>query len=112
MVVIALQLHQIRAEMYLIDIEKSISRILSTPLGSRVMEPLFGSELYLLIDRKVDDMWKLLFIKYIFEAITKWEKRVKIQSVIPEIFDEKIKYTIEFLVVDTNEIIKLEKLWK
>ena len=55
--------------MYLTDIEKSIERILSTPLGSRVMQPTFGSELYLLIDRRVDDMWKLLFAKYVFEAI-------------------------------------------
>ena len=55
--------------MYLTDIEKSIERILSTPLGSRVMEPTFGSELYLLIDKRLDDEWKLLFIKYVFEAM-------------------------------------------
>ncbi len=98
--------------MYLTDIEKSITRILETPLGSRVMEPTFGSELYLLIDRKIDDIWNLLFIKYVFEAISTWEKRVKIQTVNPVLAGEKVKYTIEYLVVDTNEIVKLERLWK
>lgn len=98
--------------MYLSDIEKSITRILETPLGSRVMEPTFGSELYLLIDRKLDDMWNLLFIKYVFEAISTWEKRVKIQSVKPLIANERVVYTIEYLVIDTNEIVKLEKIWR
>ncbi len=98
--------------MYLTDIEKSIERILSTPLGSRVMQPTFGSELYLLIDRRVDDMWKLLFAKYVFEAIETWEKRVKVQSVTPVILGESVKYSLEFEVVDTNEIVRLEKLWK
>lgn len=98
--------------MYLTDIEKSIERILSTPLGSRVMEPTFGSELYLLIDRRVDDMWKLLFIKYVFEAIETWEKRIKVQSVTPIILGESVKYTLEIEVVDTNEVVRLEKLWK
>lgn len=98
--------------MYLTDIEKSIERILSTPLGSRVMEPTFGSELYLLIDRRLDDMWNLLFIKYVFEAIDTWEKRVKIQSVNPVIVGEQVKYSLEFLIVNTNEIVKMERLWK
>lgn len=98
--------------MYLTDIEKSIERILSTSLGSRVMEPTFGSELYLLIDKRLDDEWKLLFIKYVFEAIDTWEKRVKIQNVNLNTAGEQVKYTLEFLVVDTNEIVRLEKLWK
>lgn len=98
--------------MYLTDIEKSIERILSTSLGSRVMEPTFGSELYLLIDRRLDDMWNLLFIKYVFEAIDTWEKRVKIQSVNPIIVGEQVKYSLEFLIVNTNEIVKMERLWK
>ena len=98
--------------MYLSDIEQSITRILETPLGSRVMEPTFGSELYLLIDKKMDEMWNLLFIKYVFEAIDTWEKRVKIQNVNLNTAGEQVKYTLEFLVVDTNEIVRLEKLWK
>ena len=67
---------------------------------------------YLLIDRKIDDMWNLLFIKYVFEAIETWEKRVKVQSVTPVILGESVKYALEFEVVDTNQIVRLEKLWK
>lgn len=98
--------------MYLTDIEKSIERILTTPLGSRVMEPTFGSELYLLIDRRIDDMWKLLFIKYVFEAINTWEKRVRVKSVIPVVLGQSVKYSLEIEIIDTNEIVRLEKLWK
>ncbi len=67
--------------MYEVSIEKSINRILKTPLGSRVMRPEFGSELYLLRDRNFDDTFKALATKYIFEAINKNEPRVKVHSV-------------------------------
>ena len=38
-----------------ISVGESISRILTTPLGTRVMRPEYGSDLHLLIDRTVDD---------------------------------------------------------
>ena len=67
--------------MYEVTIANSINRILKTPLGSRVMRPLFGSRLYELRDRTFDDTFKALATKYIFEAINKNEPRVKVHSV-------------------------------
>lgn len=67
--------------MYQISIPKSIQRILKTPLGSRVMNPLFGSRLHELKDREFNDEFKLKATQYTYEAITKWEKRVKVSKV-------------------------------
>ncbi len=61
---------------YYASLQESISRILSTRLGERVMRPEFGSNLYLLRDRKVNDEFRLLATKYTFEAIEKNEPRV------------------------------------
>ena len=67
--------------MYEINIADSINRILKTPLGSRVQRPEFGSLLYTLRDRNFDDEYKLKATKYTYEAISKYEPRVKIEQV-------------------------------
>jgi len=70
---------------FLATVEESVKRILETPLGSRVMLPTFGSKLYTLADKRVDGRWKLLLISYVFEAIKKWEKRIKLIRVVPKV---------------------------
>lgn len=66
---------------YLVDIEESIKDILQTPLGSRVMLPEYGSRLYELIDKKIDDEFRANLSWYVIEAVEKWEKRIKIDEV-------------------------------
>ena len=67
--------------MYKISVTDSINRILKTPLGSRVQRPEFGSLLYTLRDRSFDDEYKLKATRYTYEAISKYEPRVKIEQV-------------------------------
>jgi len=62
---------------YYVTLADSISRILTTRLGERVMRPEFGSDLYLLRDRDFNSEWRVLATRYIFEAIQRWEPRVK-----------------------------------
>lgn len=62
---------------YQVSIEKSIARILTTRIGERVMRPDFGSYLYLLRDRDFNSEWRILATQYIFEALKKWEPRVR-----------------------------------
>ncbi len=64
-----------------IQTEEAIKRVLMTPLGSRVMRPEFGSELYKLVDRNFDDEFKLDAISYTYEAIEKNLPEVKIKKV-------------------------------
>ena len=66
---------------FYITIAESIQIILSTPLGSRVMLPEFGSNLHLLIDKKVDDEWIIDFRRYVTDAIEKNEPRVILNKI-------------------------------
>ena len=67
--------------MYAVSIKESINRILKTPLITRVMRPEFGSRLYELRDREFNDEYKLLATRYTYEAIEKYEPRVKVEKV-------------------------------
>ncbi|MCV3431388.1 GPW/gp25 family protein [Campylobacter lari] len=82
---------------YLTSIEESVKDILITPFGSRVMRPEYGSLLYTLIDRKIDDDFKIKLTRYTAEAISKWEKRVKLKGVrLNDCKDNKLSITLLF----------------
>jgi phage baseplate assembly protein W len=58
-------------------IRQSISKILSTPLGSRFFNREYGSRIKELIFEPNDDILKGLLEFHIEDAIAKWEKRVE-----------------------------------
>ena len=66
--------------MYKVSIADSINRILKTPLATRVMRPEFGSRLHELRDREFNDEYKLNATRFTYEAISKWEPRVKVEK--------------------------------
>lgn len=63
-----------------ISTEESIKRVLETPLGSRIMRPQFGSRLFELIDKSIDEEWVLNAIAYTYEAIEKNEPNVRVKK--------------------------------
>lgn len=73
----------------------SIQRILTTPLGSRVMMPEYGSELFTLIDKPMTDEWVLDAIRYSYEAIEINEPRVLVKNVKIEL-GESVLFRIEY----------------
>lgn len=88
---------------YLISIEESIKDILQTPLGSRVMLPEYGSRLYELIDKKIDDEFRANLSWYVIEAVEKWEKRIKIDEVkLVSLDSHKLK--IKLVLTSTEEL--------
>lgn len=88
---------------YLASIEESIKDILLTPLGSRVMLPDYGSRIFELIDRKVDDEFRADLACYVIEAVEKWETRVKIDEVkLISLKDHKLNFKI--VLTSGNEI--------
>ena len=90
---------------YLIDIENSIKDILLTPLGSRVMLPEYGSRIYELIDRKVDDEFRADLTCFVIEAVEKWEKRVKIDEVrLMGLKDHKLSFKVVLISGDEIEV--------
>ena len=92
---------------YLVSIVESIQRILGTPLGTRVMMPTFGSKLYELIDKRVDGKWKLRLISYTYQAIKKWEPRVKLKKVVPIIMgDGQISILLTMEVAGSKKVVE------
>ena len=90
---------------YLINIENSIKDILLTPLGSRVMLPEYGSRIYELIDRKVDDEFRADLACFVIEAVEKWEKRVKIDEVrLMGLKDHKLSFKVVLMSGDEIEV--------
>ena len=90
---------------YLIAIENSIKDILLTPLGSRVMLPEYGSRIYELIDRKVDDEFRADLACFVIEAVEKWEKRVKIDEVrLMSLKDHKLSFKVLLMSGDEIEV--------
>lgn len=71
--------------------EESFNRIITTAKGSRVVRPFFGSLIHELIDKNMDEEWKMLFSKYLIECFydenyNPWDmrlipKRVKIVNI-------------------------------
>ena len=66
---------------YIIDVAQEIKRVLMTKKGSIPMNPEYGSELYKLRDRTMNDETRLKVISYAFEAIDRWIDRVKCKKV-------------------------------
>jgi len=74
-----------------------IHRVLTTPLGSTVMRPWFGSLLFELVDKTVDDEWILDATRYTYEAIERYEENKKnypSMSKEPEIIVKKVQITM------------------
>lgn len=86
---------------YLTSVQESIRDILLTPLGSRVMLPGYGSRLFELIDRKVDDEFRADLACYVIEAVERWEKRVKIDEVkLINLKDHRLNFKIVLISGD------------
>jgi phage baseplate assembly protein W len=93
---------------YLISIEDSIQTILSTPKGTRVMLPEFGSELNELIDRKFDDEWRIDCARFCYEAIAMWEPRIEVLKVDSQFVKNKATINIYYSEKDTNELKRFD----
>ncbi|SBV94155.1 putative Baseplate assembly protein W [uncultured Alphaproteobacteria bacterium] len=64
----------------LAHIRLSISEILKTPVGSRVMRRAFGSHVFSLIDAPGNPITALRLIAAAADALERWEPRVRLAS--------------------------------
>lgn len=62
-------------------LRQSVSDILTTPIGSRIMRREYGSRLFSLIDAPTSDANKLEIIAATAEAIMTWEDRIEVEAV-------------------------------
>jgi phage baseplate assembly protein W len=63
------------------EIEQAILIILSTPIGSRVMRPTFGSRLHELIFAPNNSQTSAQARRYVEEALGMWEPRIQVTNV-------------------------------
>lgn len=87
------------------DINQCIKVVLETPKGSRAHEPLFGSDVWQYLDQPLSEALPRI-VAAVIEAVTEWEPRVKLISVIPvkdEISSGKITLQIEWKLLDDDE---------
>lgn len=61
-------------------IGQSVSDILNTPVGSRVMRREYGSLISTVIDAPMNDTLRLQMMSMVYSAIMRWEPRVVIRS--------------------------------
>lgn len=77
------------------DINQCIAIILATPKGSVPHRPTFGSNLYKYTDYPVNKA-KPNVIRETIDAISMWESRIEINSVLIDIENEHIKIKVEW----------------
>lgn len=66
-------------------ISQSITDILTTPIGSRVMRREYGSEIFILIDAPMNGVTKMRLMAASVMGIINWEPRVKVTSMTPTV---------------------------
>ncbi|EAZ4876775.1 baseplate assembly protein [Salmonella enterica] len=88
-------------------IRQSIVDILTTPLGTRVMLPEYGSNLFNLVDNPSDPGLAMKIIMASAGALAKWEPRIRVDSVNVTAIDVG-KITISIIATDVEARRRLE----
>lgn len=86
---------------------QSIVDILTTPLGTRVMLPEYGSNLFNLVDNPQDPALAMKIIMASAGALAKWEPRIRVDSVNVTAIDVG-KITISIIATDVEARRRLE----
>jgi phage baseplate assembly protein W len=92
-------------------IKQSITNILTTPIGSRIMRRNYGSRLFEKIDRPINGELISEIYSDIIEAIFIWEPRFEVEQVIVQnITNGKITIDIEGSLLRNGKKITLENI--
>ena len=82
-------------------IRQSIADIVSTPIGTRVMRPEYGSRLPRLVDRPVGKGWELEALAAVAEALWRWEPRVRVERVrVGAVGPGSVELSVTYRLVD------------
>lgn len=92
-------------------LRQSITDILSTPLGSRVLRRNYGSRLYELIDAPITRQTAIEFTVATADALLRWEPRIRVLRVqVVDVKPGQVSLTIDAEVQLTQEQIRLENI--
>ena len=87
---------------------QNIRVILTTPKGSDVHRPEFGSELYRFIDQPLTALTAGKIKAYIVDEIERWETRVKVKEIK---LDRRLERTKIELLLAIEDIETRQTLW-
>jgi phage baseplate assembly protein W len=93
----------------LAHLKQSIVDILTTPIGSRIMRRAYGSRLFELIDRPINDRLKIQIYSATADALAKWEPRFRCRKVsIESVENGKIELLLEGEYLPNAQKIRLD----
>ena len=85
---------------------QSIADILTTPIGTRVMRPDYGSNIPRLIDQPMNKGWKLKVFAAAASALDKWEPRIRLDKVaVIAIGAGYIEISLDYIIRETGESV-------
>lgn len=89
-------------------IRQSVSDILMTPIGSRVMRRQYGSLLSELLDQPQNDALRLQIMAACYSALLQWEPRIRLTDIaINTTFDGKMVVDLTGSRTDTPDNFSL-----
>jgi len=90
-------------------LKQSITDILTTPIGSRVMRRDYGSRLFDLIDAPINNAGLIDFYAAIAEALDTWEPRLKVTRIqLTKAGEGSMSLTLDGLYIPTGNAVQLE----
>ncbi|AVJ16359.1 GPW/gp25 family protein [Serratia rhizosphaerae] len=89
-------------------IRQSVSDILVTPIGSRVMRRQYGSLLSALLDQPQNDALRLQIMAACYSALLQWEPRIRLTEIaVNTTFDGKMVVDLTGSRTDTPDNFSL-----
>ncbi|QCA04861.1 GPW/gp25 family protein [Pantoea vagans] len=76
-------------------LRQSVSDILTTPIGSRVLIRDYGSELPDLVDAPRDDLTRLRIIAATAKALVRWEPRLQVTRVVVSLPEDESTFIVD-----------------
>lgn len=95
----------------LAHIRQSVEDILTTPIGTRLMRRDYGSRLFDLVDRPLDDAGLLEFYAATVEALAKWEPRIRVLSVSHLVAQGKVSITVHAEILKNQKPLTMEGIY-
>jgi phage baseplate assembly protein W len=92
-------------------IRQSVQDILSTPLGTRVMLPGYGSNLQRLVDNPADQVTAIRAVMATAVALARWEPRITVNSInVLKAGEGEISLTVRATDTENQRTILLENI--
>lgn len=93
----------------LAHLRQSVTDILTTPIGTRVMRRDYGSRVFELVDRPVNRALPIELYQAVGEALSRWEPRLRVERIqMASAVEGRIELAIDGRYLPDGKEIRLE----